>query len=72
MTEDREAEYNRIWKHIAEATRQMGLATHALKEMGDIDLAARLDDAWTIASNVSGRVDELCWKEVLKSMEEEE
>ena len=71
MTEDREAEYRRIWKYIAEATRSMGLATHALKEMGDVDLADRLDDAWTIASNVCERVDERCWKEVVKSMGEE-
>ena len=72
MTENREEEYRRVWKHIAEATRSMGLATHALKELGDVDLAARLDDAWTIASNVSERVDERCWKEMLKSMEEDE
>lgn len=71
MTENREAEYRRIWKYIAEATRSMGLATHALKALGDVDLAARLDDAWTIACNVSARVDERCWKEMLKSMEEE-
>lgn len=71
MTENREAEYRRIWKHIADATRLMGLATHALKELGDADLADRLDDAWTIASNVCEKVDERCWKEAVKSMEEE-
>lgn len=71
MTENREAEYRRVWKHIAEATRSMGLATHALKELGDADLADRLDDAWTIASNVCEKVDERCWKEAVKGMEED-
>lgn len=66
MTESEETEYRRIWKYIVEATRLMGLATHALKEMGDTDLVDRLDDAWAIAYNVSEKVDERCWKETMK------
>lgn len=72
MTDCERAEYRRIWKHVAEATRLIGLATHALKEMGDTDLADRLDDAWTIAYNVSEKVDERCWKETMKGMEDSE
>lgn len=71
MTEYRGEEYT-SWKDVEEAIRLMGLTAQTLAKAGETNLADRLEDARSIACNVSWRLENRYYAEMKRRMEEEE